>query len=168
MGRLMLKILKISQAAGKDWQEELQIYLMMYRSTQHSTTLKTPAELMFGWNIRDKLPQISQPLETNEELMDHDKEMKEKGKEYADGRRGAKESGIKAGDVVLVQRHSKMNKLSTTFDPTEHRVIERRGAEVTIEADDTGKKYRRNVAHLRTFLGDNQIPAKRTRSKYKL
>lgn len=59
--------------------------------------------------------------------------MKEIGKEYADGLRGAKESGIKAGDVVLII------KLSTTFDSTEHRVIERR-AEVTIEAED-GKKY---------------------------
>lgn len=78
-------------------------------------------------------------------------------------RLGAKESGIIVGDAVLVQRYTKTNKLTTTFDPTEHRLVKRHGAEATILAEDTGKQYRRNVAHLRKLPDDeDQLPAKRT------
>ena len=33
-------------------------YLMMYSSTPHSTTGKTPSELFFGRLFRDKLPSL--------------------------------------------------------------------------------------------------------------
>ncbi|XP_073814237.1 uncharacterized protein [Musca autumnalis] len=76
--RSLLKVLKISQATKSNWKAELLKYLLMYRSTPHSTTLKSPAELMFNRKIRDKLPTITQPLEIDEELHDRDKEQKEK------------------------------------------------------------------------------------------
>ena len=50
--RSMLKRIRISNAEGSDWQEEMDRYLMMYRSIIHSTTGKSPSELLFGRNIR--------------------------------------------------------------------------------------------------------------------
>lgn len=147
--RAIVKRLKISQAENKDWKQDLQEYLLMYRSTPHTTTLKSPSEMMFGWNIRDKLPNISQPMERDEEVYERDKEKKEKEKQYTDKRRGAKECEIRVGDKVLVKRHIKANKLSTTFDPTVHTVVKRNGSEVTVESTDTKKLYRRNVSHLK-------------------
>lgn len=44
--RSLLKRLVISQETNKqNWRRDLLEYLMMYRSTQHSTTMKTPSEM---------------------------------------------------------------------------------------------------------------------------
>ncbi|XP_055307867.1 uncharacterized protein K02A2.6-like [Sitodiplosis mosellana] len=101
--RSLLKVLTISQNQRSDWKSDLQTYLHMYRATPHATTLKTPSELMLGRTIRDKLPNISQPMEQNEELRDRDKESKEKGKQYADEKRHAKPSEIKEGNEPSTQ-----------------------------------------------------------------
>ncbi|XP_055314005.1 uncharacterized protein K02A2.6-like [Sitodiplosis mosellana] len=89
--RSLLKRISICQSEKGNWQEDLQKYLLMYRSTPHSTTLKTPAELMFNRNIRDKLPSIDQHIEREDsEVRDRDADMKRKEKEYADRKRNAK------------------------------------------------------------------------------
>lgn len=150
--RSLLKRLSISQEAKRDWMKDLHEYLLMYRSTPHSTTMKTPSELMFGWNIRDKLPSIYQPKEVDEELHDQDKEKKEKGKRYADTKRHAKPSDIQVGDKVLLKRQVVANKLSTTFEPTIFKVIERHGSEVLVESIETGTRYKRNVAHTKKIF----------------
>lgn len=98
--RSILKRLIISQNQKRDWRQDLLKYLIMYRSTPHSTTAKTPSEVMFGRTIRDKQPKIDQPMEIDEELRDQDFLSKEKGKEYADKRRHAKPSEIEVGDIV--------------------------------------------------------------------
>lgn len=90
--RSLLKRLIIMQNEKKKWRRELNKYLLMYRSTKHSITLKSPGELMFGRCIRDKLPSIWQPAEVDEELRDRDKEQKVKGKEYSDAKRKAEPS----------------------------------------------------------------------------
>ncbi|XP_038121457.1 uncharacterized protein K02A2.6-like [Culex quinquefasciatus] len=56
--RSMMKRLKISQGLKQDWKEELRKYLLMYYSTPHSTTGKTPSELLYGRTIRTKLPSL--------------------------------------------------------------------------------------------------------------
>lgn len=148
--RSILKRLKISQEQKRDWTDDLNQYLLMYRSTPHSTTSKTPAELMFNWNIRDKLPSIQQhSIDIDQALHDRDKEKKEKGKVYGDNRRNAKVSDIEVGDSVLLKRQVISNKLATTFEPTTFKVIERNGSEITVENIETGTTYKRNVAHVK-------------------
>lgn len=159
MGRSRdLKRLVISQATQSDWREDLDKYLLMYRSTPHSTTQKTPAQMLFGRNIRDKIPVIHQPMEIDEETADIDKEKKEKGKQYADARRNAKESSIGKGDGVLVKRISKANKLSSNFEPEVYKVIERKGGDVTIAAE-SGKEYRRHISHLQKISDPDRATA---------
>lgn len=147
--RSILKRIVISQNTGGNWMDDLQQYLLMYRSTPHSTTLKTPSELLFGFNIRDKLPNMEQPFQQDEEAADRDKEKKEKSKEYTDKKRNAVESNIEKGDEVLVKKAAKTNKLTPNFDPEPMTVIERKGAEAVVQSEETGKTYRRNVAHLK-------------------
>ncbi|XP_058827472.1 uncharacterized protein K02A2.6-like [Topomyia yanbarensis] len=102
--RSILKRLSISQACGTDWVSELNKYLLMYRSTPHSTTGRTPSEMLLGYNIRDRVPTIRQPKDVDEEMVDREKEMKEKGKLYADKRRNAKPNPIAEGDQVLLKK----------------------------------------------------------------
>lgn len=147
--RSILKVLTIAQNKKVDWRDELQRYLIMYRSTPHSVTLKSPAELMFNRNIKDKLPSISQPLEVDEEVRDRDKEKKQMGKEYGDQRRRAKQIDIDVGEKVFIKRQVVPNKLASTFDPTTFTVVKRNGSEVTVENTETKTQYRRNVAHVK-------------------
>lgn len=147
--RSLLKRLAICQAEKGNWIEDLNKFLLMYRSTPHSTTLKTPAELMFNRNIRDKLPALEQRIELDGEVRDRDAEMKLKGKVYADRKSHAKINDIKEGDEVVVKRQIVANKLSTRFEPTVYKVAQRKGAEVTVENVGTGSRYRRNVAHVK-------------------
>ncbi|KAL9968146.1 hypothetical protein ACROYT_G026481 [Oculina patagonica] len=58
--RSILKRLRIAQAEGRNWKSEMDNFLVMYRSTPHSTTGVSPAELLFGRRIRTKLPQLQE------------------------------------------------------------------------------------------------------------
>lgn len=147
--RSILKRLIISQNTHKDWQKEMQDFLLMYRSTPHSTTHRTPSELMFGRTIADKLPYVNEPIVEDEELRDRDRFEKEKGKQYADKRRRAQENTIAIGDTVWLKRLIPANKLSPTFDPVDYKVISRNGSELVVENISTGTRYRRNVTHVK-------------------
>lgn len=147
--RSILKRLTISQAANTDWVDELNKYLLMYRSSPHTTTGKTPSEMLFGYNIRDRVPSIRQPKEVDEETADRDKEKKEMGKVYADVRRSAKPNSIATGDHVLVKKMVKSNKLAPNFEPELFKVIERKGGETVVVSEESGVKYRRHVSHLK-------------------
>jgi transposase InsO family protein len=55
--RSFLKRLKIAHSEKKNWHDELQKYLFMYRATPQSTKGVNPAELLFGKKLRTKLKQ---------------------------------------------------------------------------------------------------------------
>ena len=57
--RHLLKAMMIAKAGGRSLQE-LSKYLMAYRTTPHSTTGVSPAELLYGQKIRTKVPQLSE------------------------------------------------------------------------------------------------------------
>ncbi len=98
----LMKRVQIAQAEGQDWKRELRKYVTVYRSIQHFTTGKSPAEFLFQRKIRGKLPDIA-TSHSDLEARDRDAEQKGKAKIYADNRRNAKTSDIEVGDRVLVR-----------------------------------------------------------------
>ncbi|XP_022808367.1 uncharacterized protein K02A2.6-like [Stylophora pistillata] len=54
------KRMKIAQAEEKEWKNEVRKYLVTYRSTPHTTTGVSPAELLFGRKMRTKLPELKE------------------------------------------------------------------------------------------------------------
>lgn len=150
--RSILKRLRIAQELGKDWRLELRQYLLTYHSTNHSVTGKSPAELMFGRKIRNKLPGIPFQELMDEEVRDRDRLHKEKQKAYIDLKRSAVESGIAVGDRVVIKRMKKANKLQSDYSPEEFQVVRKMGGDTTVRSCDTGKEYRRNVAHLKKLI----------------
>ncbi|XP_055633185.1 uncharacterized protein K02A2.6-like [Toxorhynchites rutilus septentrionalis] len=153
--RSILERLRIAQELGKDWRVELRKYLMMYHATAHLATGKAPMELMFGRKMRTKLPVVPSIAVEYEEVRDRDSVEKEKGKRYADKKRRAKLSGIKAGDQVLVKRTKKDHKLNTDYSPEVFDVVRKEGTDVTIRSTSSGKQFRRSAAHLKVIPGNN-------------
>ena len=140
--------MRIAQAEGKDWKDEVRKYLVAYRSTPHTTTGVSPAELLFGRKMRTKLPELREDVIANE-VRDRDIGMKAKAKVYADKKRNAKESDLSPGDKVLVKQE-RQNKLSTPFAPEPHEVVTKTGDSVVIESPDD-VQLKRNDTHVKKY-----------------
>ncbi|XP_055615315.1 uncharacterized protein K02A2.6-like [Toxorhynchites rutilus septentrionalis] len=149
--RSLLKRLQISHALSRDWRRDLREYLLMYYTTPHSITGKTPTELLYGRTIRSKIPTLDdiETMPISSEARDRDLVLKDIGKQSEDMRRHARKYSLATGDTVLMQNLLPGNKLSTTFNPKEYVVMHRSGPRVTIEDPATGKSYDRNISHLK-------------------
>ena len=154
--KTMLKAMRIAAAEGKDWKFELYKLLIAYRSTPHETTGVSPAKRMFRREIRTKLPELNEDIDTDLTDRDRDAEQKQLGKDYADSRRQAKPSTIRRGDRVLMEQPKK-DKLSTRYGQSPLTVINRSDSKITVESDD-GKKFVRNPTHLREFIPPTPTP----------
>ena len=61
--KTLMNIITIAQLQGKDWKGGVQDFLFQYPSTPHAITLLSPAELLIGRKLRDKLPQVQPPCD---------------------------------------------------------------------------------------------------------
>ncbi|CAH1255636.1 RTL1 [Branchiostoma lanceolatum] len=151
--RTLMKAIKVSRVEGKDWRREILKHIQAYRSTPQATTGETPYKLMFGREMRSKLPELPrEPKLVNEEVRDRDFERKTAGKDYADAKRQAKESTLQPGDRVLVKQE-KRDKFSTQYEATPYEVIERDRGEVTVR-DPDGKVKKRNVSFMKKYVAE--------------
>ena len=154
--KTLMKIIRIAQLQGKDWKGGVQDFLFQYRSTPHTVTLLSPAELLTGWKLRDKLPQVQPPRDQATEaewqvlLRERYAQRKLREKEYADSKRHATTSDITEGDLILL-RQNRENKLSPTFEPEPYRVVEKNGNAVVIE-NSAGQSKMRNAGHMKKFV----------------
>lgn len=152
--RSLLKRLKIANALYGTWRTEMDRYLEMYNNTPHTTTGKSPNELLQNRKLRSKFPDV-EDLATavpSTDFADRDKVQKHSGKVREDNKRRAKSSGIAEGDVVLMRNLHPTNKLSTNFLKEKFLVAERNGSKVRVQSLETGKSYERNVSHLKRIL----------------
>ncbi len=83
--RTLSKTVKTSSIEGKNWKQDIQQFLLQYRATPHSTTGKSPAELLFGRPIKTKLPNIPPTVPGDEKVRMRDRLATGKMKAYADG-----------------------------------------------------------------------------------
>ena len=154
--KTLLKIIRIATLEGKDWKKALQNFLFQYRTTPHTVTGLSPAELLMGRRLKDKLPKVSIPSERITEahlqqlLRERDVRGKLRQKEYADSKRSAQYSEIVEGDRILLNK-SRDSKLSPNFEPVSYKVVEKKGNAVLIE-DQEGNTKLRNASHVKKFL----------------
>ena len=149
MNKSILKRLQIAHTNGQEYKEAIQQFLFMYHATPHGTTGKSPSELLFGRNIRDKIPSINDLVleDLDGEVRDNDALNKQKGKEREDVARASKEDDISVGDKVITKRLVRSHKLQTNFGKEEYEVIGRKGNEVTLMKD--GQTLQRHVSHVK-------------------
>lgn len=87
----------------------------MYNVMWHGTTRQSSSQLLFGRNIRDKIPATSDLIrnEGDQETTDNIILNKYKGKEREDNTRGATECDIQPRDKVIAQNVTNSNKLES-------------------------------------------------------
>ena len=56
--RTITKTIKCALTEGKDWKEALEQFLLMYRTTPHTTTGTSPAQILFHHIPNNGLPTI--------------------------------------------------------------------------------------------------------------
>lgn len=141
------KLVKTATSEGKDWRKEIYVFLGKYRATPHPSTGVTPQSMLFGREIRSKLPQIM-PSTISQEIRDRERREKEKQKEKADERRNTKEHKINPGDIVLV-RQQQNNKTTSPYNIIPHKVEQVKGSMITAENIQNGKNVTRNSNHFK-------------------
>ena len=102
--KFLCKLLHTASVEGKDPRAEIYKYLLQYRATPHTTTERSPAEMLFGRRLQTKLPYVFESNETDEQKKTrylHDQK-KLKQKYYFDKKWMAKPKKINVGDKVLV------------------------------------------------------------------
>ena len=142
--KTMAKILKTSKIEGKNWKQELQSFLRMYRTTPHCTTLVSPSELIFGRKLRTKIPEFQPQTPTNDTAVrERDFKMKQRIKFYADARNNATDCHLKIGDTVLVKQQRE-NKLTSYYNPKPLTITAMKGSMVTASSANGEYKTTRN------------------------
>ena len=149
------KALKTAKIEGRPWKQELNRFLLQYRTTPHTTTGVPPAELLFSRTVQGKLPVLQKKNVTNRhrEARKNEEKRQKYNKEYANDRRNAKKSGIKVGDHVLVKQEKK-NKLTANFNQTPYVVVYRNKAVVRAK-NKHGHVVERNVSYFKRIPKPN-------------
>ena len=149
--RTLNKAVRIAKLEKGSWKQEIYKFLRHYRATPHSTTGKSPSEMLNARKLRTELPSRVRKkkvrFKDQVELAERrDERLKSYIKELADDRKNAKPSTISIGDDVLVKQ-DKTNKLSTPFDSSPYKVINKKGSMVTAGRSD--KTITRNASHFK-------------------
>ncbi len=151
--RTILKALKVAAVGKRDLKKELDKFLLAYRCTPQSCTNATPASLMFGREIRTKLPELRPESGFNEEsVRDKDCAQKQLGKEYADGRRNAAPRDIAPGDLVLVKNKT-TGKLEPNYETQPYIIQTREGRELLLKSPE-GREQRRNTSFVKKYVAE--------------
>ena len=119
------------------WQQELNRFLLQYRTTSHST------------RNREKKNIVNRHCEArqNEALK------KEYQEQYADSRQNAKRRAIKVGDCVLIKQQS-CDKLTPYFNEAPYTVTIRLHSCITAR-NKNGHSVTRNASHFKLMTDDN-------------
>jgi len=166
--RLMKSLAKIIRSARiehKNWRQELYTFLRAYRSTPHSTTQQSPAEILLHRTFRTQLPEVTVDNQTTERdnratFQEQDQKAKLKMKMYADAKGHAKSQTLQPGDSVLV-RAPKVNKFSSYYDPVPYKVTDVKGSMIT--AARPGHMITRNTSFFKKISA--RIPDKQEKEE---
>ena len=135
--RTLLRALKVAQVEEKNWRKELPKFLLTYRSTPQVSTDSTPASLMFGRELKTKLPELrGERSVLDESSRERDWQHKLEHKEYVDSKRGATNSSLAPGDQVLLRNTTAPGKLTPNFESTPYTVLTKEVNEVMVESED--------------------------------
>ena len=137
--QVLKKTLKNAYASNKDLNQEIERLLRTYRSTPHSTTNKSPSELLFGYSRTSRLPELFEEANSSpahQQARKEDQKAKAKMKKHGDKRLHARKSNLQIGDKVLLNRQLEeptriFSKTTSIFDPKPFEIIDKKHSMIT-------------------------------------
>lgn len=124
---------------------------MSLAEKNHLSSGVTPAFLMFGRELKTKLPELRRAGNLLDEgVRDRDWNHKFTHKEHADNKRGAAESPVVPGDLVLLKNTKTSGNLEANFESEPYTVQTKEGSEVTVRSKE-GVEYRRNSSFVKRY-----------------
>lgn len=155
------KAIKSAVIEGLDYKQEITKFLRNYRACPHPSTGLAPADIMFNRSMKTLLPQFS--VKRKDKLIrNRDNVVKQKRKQYADKKTGAKKSKIKTGDSVLV-RQPKLNKITPPFNPNPGVIVAKKGSMVTVRHNN--RTVTRDASHFKPIPGRIPLQDQRKTTK---
>ena len=120
--KLICKLLHTEASESKDSKIKLYNCVLHYRATPHSTTGRSPAELLLNRKRQTKLPQIFTVKECDDlkDMRECHNEKRLQQKKYFDIHKRAKPNDIAVGDEVLVQQNK--TALKALSDPSPYTI----------------------------------------------
>ena len=144
--RNLKKCIQTAIAAGEDWRVALNNFLLSYRTTPHAVTGVPPADLLFGRNIRDKLPALPNEAASSNGMRARDDKFKLLSRKYTDTKRRAKSHTFTKGDKVLLRNMKKhRNKFTSRWLPIPDTVADVKGNAIFLE--NNGMRSSQHVRH---------------------
>ncbi|KAE8738817.1 hypothetical protein FOCC_FOCC015686, partial [Frankliniella occidentalis] len=141
-----VKRLQIAKGLKKSWKSALYSFVYNYNVTPHSSTGVPPMQLLFTARpLLTKFPTLPEENKEDDAVEEKDREAKFTAKKYADLRRKAAPSTVQVGDTVLRKNEEKSSKTDPPRNPEPAIVVDRKGAEVTVQTPQ-GKTVQRNVS----------------------
>ena len=126
---------------------------MSYRNTHHCTTGETPSFLPFSRTVRDKLPTVpgTEDVSRHDDAVKRNRAQKEKMRTYADMKRRAKPTELKAGDDVLVKHTGTKDKLTSYWTNDLFTVTKVNGPTIIVRRKRDGKVFARNISMVKKY-----------------
>nr|XP_050041094.1 uncharacterized protein K02A2.6-like [Dermacentor andersoni] len=132
--RTLKKSILASRVSHLDWTNKLQLFLLAYRCTPHSSTGKSPFELLFGRPMKNLLPTLVAGTHNSAHYEARQSDTKRKAyKWYVDTRRHTSNNQLCVGQVLCKQDRS--NKFSPYYDPHPYTVAKVNGSRITASRD---------------------------------
>ena len=146
--RTIIKAIKCTLTENKDSKEALQQFLLMYRTTPHTTTGISPAQMLFQHIPNNGLPTIQRSKST---VNNRETNYREQSKERIDKKRFTKHKDFQIGDEVLVKRLRTKSKIDSFYEQHPYTITENYKNSVRIK-DTKGKVHIRNKAHVKQYF----------------
>ena len=117
--------------------KELPKFLLAYRSTTHVSIEATHSYLMFGRELKTKLPELRRQNNIQDEATkERDWSQKLSQKAYADGENRACNNPVVPGNKVLLKNTKATRKLAPYYKKEPYMVMTKEGYELMLEAKD--------------------------------
>ena len=134
------------------------MFLLAYISTLQTSTGVTPAFLMFGRELKTKLPELRCAGNLLDEgVRDRDWNDKFTHKEHAYNKQGAVESPVVPGDLVLLKNTKTSGKLEPNFESEPYTVQTKEGSEVTVRSKERAE-CSRNSSFVKPYNPLREFP----------